>query len=233
MNEEKQIEKLKEQIKKIDNDLTEIVSIRNNKTSHENTLISFSKLNKDTESLALAVRKTLISMFDTTPYEANYDSTNPYSYINDSFIDCTKIDNSLIKIEAPPLLNFKALTKKNNRYYVSSPVYFVSVMKDKIKEFIIKNSYQINTKKKIVFVFNIISSDASDGNITDTDNREYREIYNVIKEFFVPDDSYKYVSYYTDTLKIGDQDKTIIFISDIDSYEENIAKIYNFLYGEK
>lgn len=131
-----------------------------------------------------------------------------------------KIWNSSVIFTMPALLNFRVWERKNQVIYTKNFTFVSEVLADKLSDFCQSNHWKISKEKYTLIVINVVSEDTPKYFISDTDNRYYTELNNVIKQFFIPDDSYEYLSFYYDTEKFGSISKTVvILVSEEDKYE--------------
>lgn len=119
--------------------------------------------------------------------------------------------NSLI-FSLPPLLNFKVLERKHNETYAVKFNVINEQLLDVFYDFKKTNEWEMPKEKSVLMVFNVISVDTPKYFISDTDNRDYYSLINVIKQFFVRDDSYEFLSYFYDTVKFGNLNKTVCIL---------------------
>ena len=92
----------------------------------------------------------------------------------------------------------------------------------------LSSNYEIDKKKKVLFIINLTNKKFTSF-IPDTDNRNYTGLINVFKQFFVPDDSPNYLSFYIDTLTTNREPCTVCYLCSFDNILENIPIIQNDL----
>lgn len=222
MNNDFYNKKLYSQLNKIQSILDKINSDSFKCLSNEDKNSLYSQLDFEGENFADIVRKYSInSIKNISPTIDVRNKIGTYT----SKISCEKINDSLVKIVLPPLLNHQTLIKKDKIFLIKTPSFFKKEAREIIKKFIIENNFSVDKNKKILFVFNLINKDMENRYVVDTDNREYRELFNLVKEFFVPDDAPEYISYFLDTLKSKSEEKTIVFLSSVENIQENYSLI--------
>lgn len=215
-----------EYINEIRLDLAKINTVLDKIKTQKNDENTYAELNFLSEKLALDSRK--LSVSKSNKAKALFDLDNE----NENFINLKieKLGTDIIKISVPELLNYRhIITNKNKKKIPLPPKYFISKLRAVINKFIEDNEYKITAEKKILCIFNIVSINYPEHLVPDTDNRLYQELFNVIKQFLIFDDSYKYISYYLDTLKLGTENKTVLYLFPQKDLTKNYVEITNDL----
>lgn len=209
--------------KKCNNILTVAEDINDSKT-----LEKYIKLNRDAEKLALNIRKyTILKTSENTQADKNFSKI----LCGENF-KYKVLSNNLIRFDFPPLLNFRLIENKTKKGLNAQGNYFSECAQNKLKNIFFEQSNLLKNEKKIMLIFNVVSSDIPDNFIPDTDNREIRDITNILKSFFLTDDSFQYLSYYLDTIKLHTESKTIVFLSSEEEILSNIKEIKKELENE-
>lgn len=209
-------------INKIKVELLDINNTVNNIKAEKDNKNLYSKLNYLSENLALDTRK--LSIIENINSQKLFDFDDK----NDNCFDIKieRLGTEIIKITLPELLNSRYVAKsKEGKKYALPPKYFIAKLKYAIINFIEKNNYKISQEKQDLFVFNMVNKDLPDTKIPDTDNREYKELFNLIKQYFIPDDSYQYVSYHLDTIKASAENQTILYLFNHKNFEQNYKRL--------
>lgn len=212
-------------IKNIQDNLSEIQNVINEIRANQNDKNLYSKLNYFSEELALSTRKLAISENINSEKLFNFDD---YADKNDEVFDVKieTIGTDIVKFTIPELLNSRYIAKsKQNKRYALPPKYFITKLKYAAVNYVCKNQYEVSENKKDLFVFNLVNNNERDSLIPDTDNREYKELFNLIKQYFIPDDSYKYVAYHLDTLKTNTENKTVLYLCSRQNLSKDCAEI--------
>lgn len=213
-------------INEVCSDLMKINAILDEIKTQKKDENTYAELNFLSEKLALDSRKLSVSKSNKVKTLFDLDNENE-NCIN---LKIEKLGADIIKISVPELLNYRYVAiNKNKEKIPLPPKYFISKLRAVINKFIEDNEYKITAEKKILCVFNIVSVNAPDRLIPDTDNRLYRELFNVVKQFLIFDDCYKYISYYLDTLKLGTENKTVLYLFPEKNLIKNYAEIANNL----
>lgn len=209
-------------IKNVQDNLKEIHNIIGEIYANKDDKNLYSKLNYFAEELALGTRKLAISENINNQKLFNFDDLTDKN--SESFdVKIETIGTDIIKFTIPELLNSRYVAKsKQNKEYILPPKYFITKLKYAAIDYVCKNQYVVSENKKDLFVFNLVNNNERDSLIPDTDNREYKELFNLIKQFFIPDDSYKYIAYHLDTLKTNTENKTILYLCP----HQNLSKKY-------
>lgn len=166
---------------------------------------------------------------ERTKYEAvcavknfNIDSYNKQQ------ICCQELANRIIKLQLPELLNSRNIKNETNKHSVSMIKKINNSLYKVCRDFILSSSYRINKKKKVLFIINL-TNENSTSFIPDTDNRNYTGLINVFKQFFVPDDSPNYLSFYMDTVVTNREPCTVCYLCTYEKILEDIPIIQNDL----
>lgn len=123
-----------------------------------------------------------------------------------------KIWNNSLVFTLPPLLNFKVLERKNNETYAAKFNIINEQLLDMFYKFKATNEWVEPKDKSILMVVNVVSNDTPKYFISDTDNRNYSSLINAVKQFFIRDDSYEFLSFFYDTVKFGNLNKTVCLL---------------------
>lgn len=170
-----------------------------------------------TEKVELNVRD--IALKSVFPYKDHSYIVNEAAEIAD--IKLSLCEHGIIKLEFPPLLNYRA--KELPKVYDEQPFY--DLVRSKCETFRRQNNVDWFEEKCVLIVINIVSEDTPDSRISDNDNRNYHCVANWVKGFFIKEDSYKYLSHYYDTYKKGAQNKTIAFLAPLNLELSTIQKV--------
>ena len=212
-------------LKNIQVNLSEIHNIIDEINANQNDKNLYSKLSYLSEELALGTRKLAIS--ENIDNKKLFDFDN-FTDKNDEVFDIKieTIGTDIVKFTIPELLNSRYIAKsKQNKSYALPPKYFITKLKYAAVDYVCKNQYEVSENKKDLFVFNLVNNNERDSLIPDTDNREYKELFNLIKQYFVPDDSYKYIAYHLDTLKTNTENKTVLYLCPRQNLSKDYAEI--------
>lgn len=209
-------------IKNIEDDLSKIHKVFNDICANKSDKNLYSKLNYFSEELALDSRKLAISENINSKKNFDFDAVNEEVFN----VKIETIGADIVKFTIPELLNSRYIAKsKQNKPYTLPPKYFITKLKYAAVDYVCKNQYEVSENKKDLFVFNLVNNNQRDSLIPDTDNREYKELFNLIKQYFIPDDSYKYIAYHLDTLKTNTVNKTILYLCSRQNFSKNYAEI--------
>ena len=85
-----------------------------------------------------------------------------------------------------------------------------------------QNNIKKFDEKITICIINIVKDTTPKNWIPDIDNREYKNLINVIKQFFVVDDSSEYISLFIDTAK-GAENKTLVYL--VPTYDTVLADV--------
>lgn len=162
-------------------------------------------------------------------YEAIYtiENFNISSY-DEQRICCQKLANEIIKLQLPELLNSRNIKNETNKKSVSMIKKINNSLYKVCRDFVLSSGYKTDKKKKVLFIINLTNKKFTSF-IPDTDNRNYTGLINVFKQFFVPDDSPNYLSFYIDTLTTNREPCTVCYLCSYDNILENIPIIQNDL----
>lgn len=171
----------------------------------------------DSEKLALDIRDFSLNNIK----EANLKEKIMGESEKIAGVSVSKITQNIVKFTLPPLLNYRL--KTNNKTYDVD--LYSNILTNKIKHFVMESGYRPCYSKCVLAVFNIVANDINKTSIPDTDNRKYGNLVNVIKQFFIPDDTFEFLSLYTDTIQRGIENKTIAFLIPFENYEKLGAQL--------
>ncbi|MGN0004995.1 MAG: hypothetical protein ACI37Z_03310 [Candidatus Gastranaerophilaceae bacterium] len=164
-----------------------------------------------------------------TKYEAvcTIENFNIDSY-NEQQICCQELANRIIKLQLPELLNSRNAKNEANKHSVSMIKKINNSLYEVCRDFMLSSNYKISKKKKVLFIINLTNENFTSF-IPDTDNRNYTGLINVFKQFFVPDDSPNYLSFYMDTIITNSKPCTVCYLCTYENILENIPIIQNDL----
>lgn len=202
----KERNQIKNELKKVEELFEKTVGENTNKDLFKDCL----SLNYASETLAKHIRDYSIQKFSVSSGEQNEFVTQSKS----NFINCSFIQNNILKFNFVPLLNYRLIEKKDGKTISKSFNYFNDLAVQNLRNFVVKTEYKINENKKILLIFNIVNSEIPNNKIPDTDNREYQSFVNIIKSLLIPDDSSEYLSLYLDTLKRPVKSCTVAYLVD-------------------
>ena len=120
-----------------------------------------------------------------------------------------KHNNGVVSLELPPLINTRLIEKNNKKDSFIN--FFNDLFYKKIKSFITENHIKKYDEKITMYVINVVKEGTPKTWIPDIDNREYKNLINVVKQFFISDDSSDFLSLHFDT-RIGAENKTIVLL---------------------
>ena len=135
-------------------------------------------------------------------------------------LDFQLLDNGIIMLQLPAIVNTRLLEDNRKDAFVN---FLNDTFYRKIKTFILENNIKKFDKKICIHIINIIKTGTPKTWIPDIDNREYKNIVNLIKQFFVQVDTSEFISLYIDS-EFGDSNKTIVYLVPDDNKKVSIAK---------
>lgn len=123
--------------------------------------------------------------------------------------DFQQHNDGMISLELPPLVNTRLMEKNNQKDPFVN--FFNDIFYKKVKTFILENHIKKYDEKITMYVINVVKEGTPKTWVPDIDNREYKNLINVIKQFFIADDSSDFLSLHFDT-RIGTENKTLVLL---------------------